>query len=287
MYPRFVPHPTQISILTTIVFLRQLEYYAGILFLTTNRPGVIDEAFKSRVHISLRYPGVDLESTKKQWTNILGRLEADNETAEVKVVFDKVALLDFAQRHYEKCDREGMRWNGRQIRNAFQTALALGQYDRLVKIREAGMTPEEAIKTGKKKWRTVKLTKANFVNIAKTAREFEQYIETLRGSDSQNARESELRYDEFDPERPRARKQYPTAGSVREGVREMHTNIQATRTSGGKGKVKKVVRVEQSLGNYNQEDEEEEDIDDDDDDEDDDEDDEEDNQEGIESNNLS
>lgn len=35
------------------VFLRMLEYYKGILFLTTNRIGTFDEAFKSRIHISL------------------------------------------------------------------------------------------------------------------------------------------------------------------------------------------------------------------------------------------
>jgi SpoVK/Ycf46/Vps4 family AAA+-type ATPase len=35
------------------VFLRMLEYYKGLLFLTTNRVGASDEAFKSRVHISL------------------------------------------------------------------------------------------------------------------------------------------------------------------------------------------------------------------------------------------
>ncbi|KAF2688057.1 hypothetical protein K458DRAFT_440781 [Lentithecium fluviatile CBS 122367] len=217
-------------------------YYAGILFLTTNRPGVIDEAFKSRVHISLRYPGVDLESTKKQWSNILNRLEADNKSAEVKVVFDKEALLDFAQRHFDRCEREGVTWNGRQIRNAFQTALALGHYERLAKIREAGMTPEEAMATGKKKWRTVKLTKANFANIAKTAREFEQYIETLRGSDSVNARESELRYDEWDPDQPRARKQYPVAGSAKDAVHQLHANVGASRAHAGKGK--KAARVE-------------------------------------------
>ena len=58
-----------------LVFLRQLEYYAGILFLTTNRLGGIDEAFKSRIHISLRYPSVDLVSTKQMWTNIMNRRE--------------------------------------------------------------------------------------------------------------------------------------------------------------------------------------------------------------------
>jgi hypothetical protein len=86
------------------------------------------------------------------------------------------------------------------------------------------MTPDEALATGKKKWRTVRLTKANFSNIAKTAKEFEQYIETLRGSDSQNARESELRYDEWDPERPMARKQYPASGTMRESVNQFRSS---------------------------------------------------------------
>jgi SpoVK/Ycf46/Vps4 family AAA+-type ATPase len=35
-------------------FLRAMEYYQGILFLTTNRVGTFDEAFISRVHVSIR-----------------------------------------------------------------------------------------------------------------------------------------------------------------------------------------------------------------------------------------
>lgn len=33
-----------------------MEYYSGILFLTTNRIGDFDEAFTSRIHMSLYYP---------------------------------------------------------------------------------------------------------------------------------------------------------------------------------------------------------------------------------------
>lgn len=40
------------------VFLRVLEYYNGLLFLTTNRVGTIDEAFKSRIHLSLYYVSI-------------------------------------------------------------------------------------------------------------------------------------------------------------------------------------------------------------------------------------
>ena len=38
------------------VFLRVLEYYDGILILTTNRIGTFDEAFKSRIQLALHYP---------------------------------------------------------------------------------------------------------------------------------------------------------------------------------------------------------------------------------------
>ena len=48
-----------------IVFLRVLEYYEGILFLTTNRVGISDEAFKSRIHISLYYPPLNWQQTEK------------------------------------------------------------------------------------------------------------------------------------------------------------------------------------------------------------------------------
>src|SRR4051794_28771603 len=34
-----------------------MEYYAGILFLTTNRVGDFDEAFTSRIHVSLTRHG--------------------------------------------------------------------------------------------------------------------------------------------------------------------------------------------------------------------------------------
>ncbi|KAK8079207.1 aaa family ATPase, partial [Apiospora phragmitis] len=47
------------------VFLRVLEYYAGVLFLTKNRVGDFDEAFTSRIHISLYYPELDCDKTIK------------------------------------------------------------------------------------------------------------------------------------------------------------------------------------------------------------------------------
>lgn len=52
-------------------FLRVLEYYEGIMFLTTNRVNTFDAAFESRIHISLNYKALTLDSRKQVWTNFL------------------------------------------------------------------------------------------------------------------------------------------------------------------------------------------------------------------------
>ncbi|KAJ5714351.1 P-loop containing nucleoside triphosphate hydrolase protein [Penicillium malachiteum] len=49
------------------VFLRLLEYYEGILFLTTNREACIDPAFDSRIHLSIRYPELTGNSRCHIW----------------------------------------------------------------------------------------------------------------------------------------------------------------------------------------------------------------------------
>ncbi|KAK0644346.1 hypothetical protein B0T16DRAFT_460410 [Cercophora newfieldiana] len=227
------------------VFLRKLEYYSGILFLTTNRPGTIDEAFKSRIHISLRYPSIDLASTEQMWVNIMRRLEKENETAEIKVVFDKSKLLKFAQKHYKRREPSKTTWNGRQIRNAFQTALALGYADRKAAFRDAGLTLEEAsTDRHAKKWMRVKLTVNNFKSIAKTTNEFEDYLASLRGKDSYLAREAELRDDDYDPDKPAtpAMKNYaPSLFMTRPTVSEALSEtgrVQVKRKGKGKGKAK-------------------------------------------------
>lgn len=59
--------------LLTGVFLRLLEYYAGVLFLTTNRVGAFDEAFLSRISVCIRYPALDNERRALVWKSLLAR----------------------------------------------------------------------------------------------------------------------------------------------------------------------------------------------------------------------
>ncbi|KAF7519891.1 hypothetical protein G7054_g12948 [Neopestalotiopsis clavispora] len=55
------------------ILLRVLEYFEGIMFLTTNRVETIDDAFKSRVHLSLSYPKLDVAARLQLWTSGLTR----------------------------------------------------------------------------------------------------------------------------------------------------------------------------------------------------------------------
>ncbi|KAJ5006090.1 putative AAA family ATPase y4kL [Colletotrichum sp. SAR 10_66] len=114
----------------TSVFLRTLEYYAGILFLTTNRVGTMDPAFKSRIQVSLFYPKLNLKVTKELYRKFIKRAK-DEQISRGHVEFEikKSEIMDFAKEHFRDLEKNGRdTWNGRQIRNAFQTAIALAEH---------------------------------------------------------------------------------------------------------------------------------------------------------------
>lgn len=140
------------------VFLRILEYYDGILILTSNRIGIFDEAFKSRIQVALHYEKLTISSRKKIWTNFIDMLEEDEEDVnfeEIRYKLDQLAKIDL---------------NGRQIRNILTTArqLAIFQARRL-------------------DWPHIE--QALSVTI-----EFNDYIQRMQGhTDDQRARDEKLR----------------------------------------------------------------------------------------------
>ncbi|KAF5581113.1 AAA family ATPase [Fusarium pseudocircinatum] len=117
------------------VFLRVLEYYEGILILTSNRVGTFDEAFKSRIQLSLHYESLTKDQRRTIWENFLNRLnnlEQENlkiepiEERKRKFEENKGINLDDIQRHLADLAEEQM--NGRQIRNAITTARQLAKF---------------------------------------------------------------------------------------------------------------------------------------------------------------
>jgi hypothetical protein len=53
------------------IFLRQLEYYSGVMFLTTNRVSTFDPAFFSRISLAINYPRLDWADRQSVWHNVL------------------------------------------------------------------------------------------------------------------------------------------------------------------------------------------------------------------------
>jgi hypothetical protein len=91
------------------VFLRLLEYYSGIMILTTNRMRSIDPAFESRVDITLSYNSLTEADRRQVWKNFLATLDPGAiDVGEADLL--KLAKWDF---------------NGRQIKSAIKTARVL------------------------------------------------------------------------------------------------------------------------------------------------------------------
>ncbi|KAL1645187.1 hypothetical protein SLS58_003892 [Diplodia intermedia] len=99
------------------IFLRQLEYYRGILILTTNRIGIFDDAFESRIHFSLHYPDLDFPSRKKLWRTFFNRLTKD---AQVPTLIDDAQLDELANHDL----------NGRQIKNLVSNGLSMALHQK-------------------------------------------------------------------------------------------------------------------------------------------------------------
>ena len=90
-------------------------------------------------------------------------------------------ILKFDKAHYKELKDDGIgSWNGRQIRNAFQTAIALAEF----KANDKGYTPE--------------LTALEFQDVAKASKEFDSYIKiTLGGGEADLARTNRVRIDDY------------------------------------------------------------------------------------------
>ncbi|KAL4972986.1 hypothetical protein BDW66DRAFT_154257 [Aspergillus desertorum] len=57
------------------IFLRVLEYFPGVIILTTNHVGEFDEAFRSRIHVCLYYPKLEKRETKEIWEKNIQRIK--------------------------------------------------------------------------------------------------------------------------------------------------------------------------------------------------------------------
>lgn len=85
------------------IFLRLLEYFQGILFLTTNRVETFDDAFQSRIHVALRYGELTSKAKRSVWKMFLDKVRAK----------EGVDIVNFKESEYDKLARHNL--NGRQV----------------------------------------------------------------------------------------------------------------------------------------------------------------------------
>ncbi|OTA86681.1 hypothetical protein M434DRAFT_149967 [Hypoxylon sp. CO27-5] len=94
-------------------FLKRLEYFSGIIFLTTNRVRVFDEAMLSRVHLALEYEAPGAEMRRLIWTRNLASIPPLELDFDVDKELDEMLVADF---------------NGREIANCINTARTLARF---------------------------------------------------------------------------------------------------------------------------------------------------------------
>ncbi|KAI1418424.1 AAA family ATPase [Hypoxylon sp. FL1857] len=91
------------------IFLVLLEYYEGIMILTTNRIECIDPAFESRIDIILGYKDLTRDTRRQIWSNFIRRLPPE------AVSISSEAIEDLS----------GWSLNGRQIKSSIKTGWTL------------------------------------------------------------------------------------------------------------------------------------------------------------------
>lgn len=94
------------DILQTKVFLRELEYYRGTLFLTTNMIDHIDEAIESRVHVHIIFQRLQASAREKIWKSMLRQVPQYS--------------ANLSEADYKELGTWTL--NGRQIKNTAQMA---------------------------------------------------------------------------------------------------------------------------------------------------------------------
>jgi hypothetical protein len=76
--------------------------------------GLIDRAFKSRIHLALYYPKLNRETSLKIWENNINSLLADIKNNKKSFDLRGPEILEYAKIQYKETRKKKLRpWNGR------------------------------------------------------------------------------------------------------------------------------------------------------------------------------
>jgi NACalpha-BTF3-like transcription factor len=142
-------------------FLRKMEYFGGLLFLTTNRIDTMDEAFMSRVHVVMGFEKLSDDTRVAIWRSFFKKLRDEMEQIKVSDEAEKYVL--------NNPEIVTMDWNGREIRNAFQTAIALAEY-------------EASERDGYKEEDIITIDAGHFKRVMEISKNFKSYVDKTKAA---------------------------------------------------------------------------------------------------------
>ena len=148
------------------------------------------------------YPKLSRDITYEIWKRNIKRIKADFKKENKPFVIEEKDILRFSKEHFKELKTAKLlTWNGRQIRNAFQTAIALAEYD--------ASRNEVPV-----------LNRKQFAKVAAASKDFDQYLkDTQKGKDdAQLAREDKTRVDEWGDYDPNSR-------MIEEGIKWASRNM--------------------------------------------------------------
>ncbi|KAB2575726.1 putative 26S protease regulatory subunit-like protein [Lasiodiplodia theobromae] len=100
------------------IFLRLLEYFRGVLFMTTNRVRAIDPAFQSRIHLQIAYPDLDVAARRQIWERMVAMsTEGGGQEERSGIGAEELERLARAE------------LNGREIKNLVKSAQLLASFE--------------------------------------------------------------------------------------------------------------------------------------------------------------
>jgi len=99
------------------VLLRVLEYYQGIIILTTNRIMSLDVAVESRIHLAIQYKDLTTQQRIHIFSSFLDDIDDDK-------ISDREAIKQHLAMPLKLMN---LKLNGRQIRNIVMSALLLAE----------------------------------------------------------------------------------------------------------------------------------------------------------------
>ena len=121
-------------------------------------------------------PDFNKKTTLKVWKTFIDQtLYVLEVSGRSHVTINREEIMKFARKHWKDSkEDERARWNGRQIRNAFHTAVAMAEFSARVQKDGKGYDERKDVE--------ITVGRAEFEKIATTARQFDEYMYETMGT---------------------------------------------------------------------------------------------------------